>query len=179
MLDIHVVDLISSGSSQTLVRQSIGLTPRLFYGSDLYIYNIESLYKVYNLSTLSDVSPDGMTRVSAITSISNGVGSNTIALGPIGAESALGDAVYGLKYTAYPETGMWSSGSALPSGFAPVDSESDYDGSINALTGNSYGGTAPRVMASSGSAPYPMSASDTGIPKTPIPALITDIEIAK
>lgn len=178
-MDNHILNITSSGSSTTLIKQAMGDIPRLFMGSDLYIYNIiNNLYKVVNLESLSNIIPDGVAFVPAMTSIvGNGVDSDTLAF-CAGVAFDTGDSEYTLKYTAYPEptNGIWSSGSTLPTSFAPVDSISDYAGAINALTGNSHAGTEYRIITSSGSAPYPMSRSDSGMPTT---SVLTDLEMAE
>jgi hypothetical protein len=177
-MDNFILNITSSGSSTTLVKQTMGASPRLFSGSDLYIYNIfDYLYKVVNLESLTNIIPDNVGFVPAMTSIVNGTTSDTLVF-CAGSNISTGDLEYTLKYTAYPEptNGIWSSGSTLPTSFAPVDSISDYAGAINALTGNSHAGTEYRIITSSGSAPYPMSKSDTGMPTT---SVLTDLEMAE
>lgn len=181
-MDNHILNITSSGSSTTLIKQAMDGVPRLFMGSDLYIYNvIDNLYKVVNLESLSNIIPSRTAYVPAMTSITgvgvNGMMSDTLAF-CAGVVFDTGEPVSTLKYTAYPEptNGIWSSGSALPTSFSPVDSISDYAGAINALTGNSHAGTEYRIITSSGSAPYPMSKSDTGMPAT---SVLTDLEMAE
>lgn len=173
-MDNFILNIYSSGSSDTLIKQPMESYPRLFYGNELYIYNLRgSLFKVFNSSSLVEIIPDGVQIVPAITSIPDGQSSNTIIF--CGQTITDGDAQFALKYAAYPES-VWTSGSAFGAGFSPVDSISDYEGAINALTGNQRAGTYDRIIASSGVEPYPMSKSDTGIPTT---ALLTDLELAE
>lgn len=178
-MDNYILNLTSSGSSSTLIKQAMGYAPRLFMGTDLYIYNIlDNLYKVVNLESLSNIIPDDVAFASAMTSIvGNGMDSDTLVF-CAGANVDTGNPEYTLKYVAYPEptTGVWSSGSALPSLFYPIDSISDFGGAINALTGNGHGGNEERIITSSGSAPYPMSRSDSGMPTT---SVLTDLEMAE
>jgi len=174
MDNIFILDFVSSGSSETIVREPMYGSPRLFAYGDLYVYNASSgLLKLVS-DAYSDITPVGMPNVSAITTVPDTTSYDTVALGSIGNESGVW--IYGLLYTPYPEpvAGVWSSGSPLPSGFVPVDSVSDQAGSINILTANRHGGTEPRIMVSTGSKPYSLSKSDTGIP---VDAIMTDLEL--
>jgi len=178
-MDNYILNITSSGSSTTLIKQAMDGAPRLFMGNELYIYGvINNLYKVVDLESLSNIIPDRIAFVPAMTSIvGNGVDSDTLAF-CAGVVFDTGALEYTLKYTVYPEptNGVWSSGSTLPASFSPVDSISDLSGAINALTGNSHTGTEPRIISSSGSSPYPMFQSDSGMPTT---SVLTDLEMAE
>lgn len=181
MANNFVLDFYSSGSSQTIIKEQMELYPRLFQGSDLYIYNIRtSLFKVdISAESLVEIMPNGMFYVSAMTSVPTATSTNTIVFGPSTYTQPQ------MKYSPTPETQeSWTSGSMMPTRFYAVDAESNDDGSIMALAGNSHSGTEPRVMSATDNLRpmlrYNMIESDVGIPQSPLtPSVITDIEIAR
>ena len=167
---IHGLFSVSSGSSVILAKIVATGNARLFEGDGTYVYRLSNaLMKTSDYGgTFTNIIPSDMSLVTAICSTYAGLKPNTVVLGSLAAINVM-------RYQPSQEITTWSSGSTLPVGFVPVDAVSDYDGNISVLTGNSHTGTESRMIISSGSPPYAMSESDSGLPTT---AIITDLSLA-